>query len=374
MHEASERPQDDDAKRELEDEFDALVRLVSGVSHDVNNLATAIRTGVDTLRRLPDDAPESAREEPLAIIDRAAAQASGLTSALASFGRREVQVIAAELGSVVEEAASFLRRALRAEIEVEVAAEAPRARPCRDGQRLVRVDRARLVRALIQLCTRAARAEGRILLAATGTREISIVLAPKDAGGPSAAPLEHEVTRAKLLLEGIDGALPLCCADGRGGFSASLRLSSAPPATLVVPRETGRGAAAQRGRALIAEDHSQVRDALIDALSRCGFTVEAVGDGDAFVDRGIAEAGKHDVFLIDFDLPGRDGATALEALREAGIRTPALMISGNIDFGSRIEGIENAQFLQKPFGLADIRAWATRQLESDEADAGAAPA
>ncbi len=369
MDEASDRRQSRTTK-DLEAELDSLERLVGGVSHDLNNLATAIRTSVDTLHRLPPEASRAAREEQLARIDRAATQASNLTAALASFGRREAQITSAALGDVVDDAARFLRRALRAEIVV--ASDPPGGADRPETQRRVRLDFAHLVRALILLCAHAARQEGRIVLATSGEREISVELTPPFSAAAAVGPAERDVERAKRLLEEIEASLPLCYADRRGGWTASLRLSSAPPASIVVPAAEGRGAAARRGRALIAEDHSQVRDALIDALSRCGFSVEAVGDGDALVDRGIAGAGHHDVFLIDFDLPGRDGATALEALREAGIRTPALMISGNVDFGSRVERIENADFLQKPFGLADIRAWATRQLAAPAPNAGAA--
>ena len=371
MAQASEQGNDSasEAAKELEAELDSLERLVRGVSHDLNNLTTAIRTSVETLRGLPDEAPADARDPVLARIDGAAAQASRLMSALAAFGRQEVQIGATELGTLVTDAAQFLRRALQIEIDVEIETDRGSDRP--EGQRLVRADPSRVVRALIQLATRAARGDGRVALAATGEREITLTLTPSDPAAASVAPLARDVERAKILLDEIEGSIPLCYADGRGGWTASLRLSSAPPASIVAPKERGRGAALPRGRALIAEDHSQVRDALIDALSRCGFSVEAVGDGDTFVDRGIAEAGNHDVFLIDFDLPGRDGATALEAVRAAGVLTPALMISGNIDFGSRIEGIQNAEFLKKPFGLADIRAWATDQLSSDASETGA---
>ena len=47
------------------------------------------------------------------------------------------------------------------------------------------------------------------------------------------------------------------------------------------------------------------------------------------------------------------------------------MISGSIDFGPRVERIENADFLQKPFGLTDIREWATSRLPTDPSHAGA---
>lgn len=366
MDEADDQRRGATAK-ELEHELDELERLVSGVAHDLNNLATTIRTSVHTLRHLPGDAPAATWDESLTRIDRAATQAVHMMGALASFGRHEPQITSAALTSAVDDAARFLRRALRVEIEVAADRGAPRA----DAHRRIHLDFARLVRALIQLCTRASQAGARIVLAAAGDREISVELVPAAPDGPSILPSERDVAHARRLLEEIEGSLPLCSADQRGGWTGSLRLSSAPPASISTPRSKGRGTAERRGRALIAEDHPQVRDALIAALSRCGFSVEAVGDGDALVDRGIAEAGNHDVFLIDFELPGRDGATALEALREAGIRTPALMISGNSDFGPRVERIENADFLQKPFGLADIREWATSQLPTDPTHAGA---
>jgi len=347
----------------------ALENLVQGVAHDVHNLTTAIRTSVETLRHLEDTATPELREAQWARIERAAEQASSLMSALASFGGREVQIGPASIENAVTDAAQLLRRALRVEIDVE----SPRAIAGSTPDRLVELDLARLLRALIQLCARAARQEARIHLAATGERDISIELRARDGEKPDVAPLDRDVERARALLEQIGASLPLADADGRSSWTGSLRLASAPAARAAAPPHEGRGAAKRRGRALIAEDHSQVRDVLIDALSLCGFSVEAVGDGDAFVDRGIASAGEHDVFLVDFDLPGRDGAKALEALREAGIQTPALMISGNIDFRPKAEALAHTDFMQKPFGLADIRAWATSQLAEPGAATGAPP-
>ncbi|GEM_PF-1842763 len=347
----------------------ALENVVQGVAHDVHNLTTAIRTSVETLRELEDTATPELREAQWTRIERAAKQASSLMSALASFGGQEVRIRPASIENAITDAAQLLKRALQIEIDVEHPAAV--AGSTRD--RLVELDLARLVRALIQLCARAARHEARIRLAATGEREISIELGARDGGTSDVAPLDRDVGRARALLEQIGASLPLAYADGRNGWTGSLRLASAPPPRAVAPPREGRGAAERRGRALIAEDHSQVRDALIDALSRCGFSVEAVGDGDAFVDRGIASAGEHDVFLVDFDLPGRDGAKALEALREAGIQTPALMISGNIDPRPRAEALAHTDFMQKPFGLADIRAWATSQLAEPGAPTGAPP-
>lgn len=391
----------DDATRELGTALDALERLVGGVAHDLCNLTTVIRTSVETLRTLELDSEtgkgagtetgtdDPLREAQLARIDGAAAEASALMAALASFGRREVEIRSLELEPLVRRTSQLLHRALGIEVVFEAGArnDAGTARPdgdrhafantrARDDARVrhdtrrrdaarVRADLARLVRALMQLCAAAARGNGRVRLFASGDREIAIEIRPGDGGTAAVAPSERDVEHAKALLGEIEGTLALAFADGRGAWSGSLRLSSAPPAADVTPRSRGGLPARRRGRALVAEDHAQVREALIEALSRSGFAVDAVGDGDALIDRALAEAGRFDVLLIDFDLPGRDGGKALRALREAGIETPALIISGNVDFPPRVAGLANTDFLQKPFGLADVRAWATRHVPRD---------
>ena len=92
-------------------------------------------------------------------------------------------------------------------------------------------------------------------------------------------------------------------------------------------------------------------------------------NGDALVHRALAEPGRFDVLLVDYDLPGRDGARAIEAVRTAGVETPALMISGNVDFRPRADALSNTDFLQKPFGLSEIRDWATHHLAQRGSDA-----
>lgn len=357
-----------------------LDRLISGIAHDLNNLTTAIRTSMDSLRDLERGSSENHRPrksgsptEHLDRIERAVQQSADLTNALASLGRAETQLGAATLATTVEVSAHLLRRALDAEVEVEIGeptgVASPAARPiasteadlepqCPDP---VLSDLGRLVGALAKLCGRAAISGGGIRLTSANQREIGIELTRRGEDAPDVSPHEDDLEDARMVLASCDATLPFSYLDGLGTFTASIRLPYASASQLASTHNNRRGTTqgTRKGRALIAEDHIQVRDALIDALSRCGFVVEAVADGDALVERGLASAGEHDIMVIDFDLPGRDGAKALEALRRAGIETPALMISGNIDFRPRVDAMPNTDFLQKPFGLADIREWAT---------------
>ena len=340
-------------------EVAAFERLVGGVAHDLNNLSTAIRASVDSLRAsIGDTELDTANAAPhLDRIERASEQSAALMGALAAFGRTEPAPVSSDVNAILEAGGQFLRRALGSEVDLNL------PNPM-TASVAIDADLAMLVRAMIHLCGHAAAASGRIRLSSAG-REIVIELSPRTGRGDAVAPSEADVAKARALLEATGAHLSLSFADGRGGWDGSITMprASAPrPATPGARSPRGR-VDAPRGCALVAEDHEQVREALRDALARCGFQVESVADGDALVDRGLAAPDAHDVLLIDYDLPGRDGASALETLREAGNLTPALMISGNVDFRPRLDRLENTEFLQKPFGLADIRAWATRQLE-----------
>ena len=360
---------------------DAYAELIGGVAHDVNNLAMAIRTSVDSLRStvgesgIASDSPTTERvAEQLNRIDQAAKQSAALMGALASFSRPEIQLFPEELEAVLANCGRFLRRVLSLEVEIGVGVGVEgnggvdagiTGRPAETPSPLapVLVDFSLLLRALVLLCGQAVRSGGRAHLSSPRRSELVLELFAAQPESAPVAPSEIDLSQARKLLTHCNAAITLSYADAQGGWSGSIRLPTAPSA----PRPSRRKRGAPRtdaiiGRALIAEDHAQVREALIDALTRCGFKVEAVTDGEALVEKARAMPNEYDIMLIDFDLPNRDGASALQMLRDAGNNTPALMISGNIDFLPRIDKLQNTDYLQKPFGLSNIREWATSQI------------
>ena len=78
---------------------------------------------------------------------------------------------------------------------------------------------------------------------------------------------------------------------------------------------------------LIVDDEAGVRAALGGVLRDEGYTVEAVGSGEACLD----EVARHpyDLILLDIWLPGIDGLVTLERLRERRVDGPVVMISGH---------------------------------------------
>jgi DNA-binding NtrC family response regulator len=84
-------------------------------------------------------------------------------------------------------------------------------------------------------------------------------------------------------------------------------------------------------RVLIADDEESVRQVLAAFFEKTyadrGYVVETVADGLAAIDavRRAAPA----LVLLDIEMPGVDGVTALRAIRRMQPRVPVIMVTGN---------------------------------------------
>ena len=107
---------------------------------------------------------------------------------------------------------------------------------------------------------------------------------------------------------------------------------------------------------LIIEDDVAAAKLLKRGLEEAGYTVELAHDGV----RGLqqAQAGNHDLWIMDIMLPGRDGLSVLKALRDQGIRTPALMLSALNSINDRVEGLRAGgdDYVVKPYAFAELLA------------------
>jgi two-component system cell cycle response regulator CpdR len=75
------------------------------------------------------------------------------------------------------------------------------------------------------------------------------------------------------------------------------------------------------GRILLAEDDDQMRAFLSRGLRRAGHVVDAVGDGEAALARGVAA--DYDLLLADVVMPGIDG---IELARRLATRQPGIRV------------------------------------------------
>lgn len=80
------------------------------------------------------------------------------------------------------------------------------------------------------------------------------------------------------------------------------------------------------GRVVLIEDDDEVRRSLTLLLRARGFSVDVFRNGmEILSNRSLPQS---DCMLIDYKMPGMNGLALLRKLREAGLQTPALMITG----------------------------------------------
>jgi two-component system, OmpR family, response regulator MprA len=109
-------------------------------------------------------------------------------------------------------------------------------------------------------------------------------------------------------------------------------------------------------RILVVADDRSVRDALRRALTLGGYEVDAVDDGRQALTR--LSMSTPDAVVLDIGLPEIDGLEVTRRRREAGDRTPILMLTARDAVSDRIDGLDAGadDYLVKPFDLGELKA------------------
>jgi two-component system OmpR family response regulator len=104
---------------------------------------------------------------------------------------------------------------------------------------------------------------------------------------------------------------------------------------------------------LVVDDEARIREVLLYALKKEGFTVTAVGDGPAAL--AAVEAGGVDLVVLDVMLPELDGLEVCRRIRQKH-RTPILFLSARGEEVDRIVGLElgGDDYLAKPFSPREL--------------------
>lgn len=129
---------------------------------------------------------------------------------------------------------------------------------------------------------------------------------------------------------------------------------------------------------LLIDDDAEFCDLVADCLEPEGMEVIPVHDGEEGLRRALADAGKHDLILLDLMLPGMNGLGVLQAIRSH-LDTPVLMVTGTMEESHRIAGLEMGadDTMKKPFSsrelLARIRAILRRTKDRPPAGRSSLP-
>jgi len=114
-------------------------------------------------------------------------------------------------------------------------------------------------------------------------------------------------------------------------------------------------------RILIVEDEPALQDTLAYNLTRQGYLVETVSDGEAAL--AAARRQPPDLILLDIMLPVLDGFEVTRILRQE-LNTPILFLTARDDEIDRILGLELGadDYMTKPFSMRELLARVKAQL------------
>ncbi|MGE5027317.1 MAG: response regulator transcription factor [Betaproteobacteria bacterium] len=107
---------------------------------------------------------------------------------------------------------------------------------------------------------------------------------------------------------------------------------------------------------LVIEDDKTVAGHLKQGLSDAGYMVDLAYDGPHGLQ--AAQAGSHDLWVIDIMLPKLDGLSLLKQLRQEGRTTPALFLSALGEVDDRVQGLRAGgdDYVVKPYDFAELLA------------------
>ena len=105
---------------------------------------------------------------------------------------------------------------------------------------------------------------------------------------------------------------------------------------------------------LIIEDEKLLADSIGALLTKNGFSVEIVYDGESGAQ--YAELGIYDLLILDVMLPGKNGYDLARQVRKDHLGVPILMLTAKSELEDRITGLDSGAdyYLTKPFDTREL--------------------
>ena len=308
----------------------ALGQMAASVAHDLKNVLNAITLQATLLHR---PLSHEQADEVLVQIETAIRTGADTVERLRRFSRQEPEPIAeaTDLDRVTDTAIEICRPRTREHPGVELRRERAETPPA-----LVRASE--LATAVVNLVVNALDAVGAqgTITVRTGTSAGGGFIEIADDGAGMPAEVERRAFEPFFTTKAQGTGLGLSMAYAfvhRHGGRIAVETSPGQgttirmwfPAAPARPAETAPAPEPGR-RVLIVEDDAGARTALGALLADEGFAVEVAPDGEQALAR--FERFDPDVLLIDYQMPGMDGATVTRHARARKARLPVVVMSG----------------------------------------------
>ncbi|MGI4985542.1 MAG: ATP-binding protein [Janthinobacterium lividum] len=376
LREANERRRAEEALVQAQ-KMEAVGRLTGGIAHDFNNLLMALVGNLELAGR--HLAPDDPAQRFIQNAKRATERGTRLSSQLLAFSRiQKLTLQSVELDQVLTDLLDLARHSLGASHSLRTDFAAGMAHATTDPNQLEL--------AVLNLVTNArdAMPDGGEVVVATrvvtvddGDQELDagryVEVAVTDSGSGMSADVLARVFEPFFTTKPIGKGTGLGLAQVYGitrQCGGAVRVRTAPGAgttfSLLFPfvAENARGASAlpegalpapalqTAGRTvLIIDDDDNVRESFAAGLTLEGYVVEEARSGS----EGLAKLALHapDVLIVDYAMPGMNGADVAQEAQRLYPRLPVIMVSGYSD-SAALDRVANAEIIRKPFSLSRL--------------------
>lgn len=362
--------------------LEAVGQLTSGVAHDFNNLLTVVLGNIGFLDRTLDQAGIGGKaRERLGYMKAAADRGARLTGQLLAFSRRQrLEAKPLDLNETVASMRDLLQSSMGGEVRLETV--------LKPDLWTALVDATQIELAILNLAINArdAMAMGGSLTVETANVTLGPPLRPDappagqyvmvsvtDTGSGMPPEVLAKVYEPFFTTKPVGKGSGLGLAQvygfarqSGGGVQIDSTLGEGTSVKVYLPRSTTRQAAeptehgiAAAGRmagrprrVLLVDDDSAVREVTSAMLQELGCIVIEAGSGGAALDL-LESATEYDLLVLDFAMPGMNGA---EVAREVRLRRPGLpilFVTGYADT-SALEDVSEDRIVQKPFRDDDL--------------------
>jgi signal transduction histidine kinase len=361
--------------------LEAVGQLTSGVAHDFNNLLTVVLGNIGFLERdFAASGVNGKSAQRLSYMRSAAERGAKLTDQLLSFSRRQrLEPRSLDLNETVVSMRDLLQSTMGGSIQIETSFQ--------DKLWPAMVDPTQLELAILNLAINArdAMEVGGTLTVSTANITLGeprypeepppgayVAVCVSDTGTGMDETVRRKVFEPFFTTKEIGKGSGLGLSQvlgfaqqSSGGICLESHLGKGTRVHLYLPRSaaqaerpntvfagTNAPALANGSKVLLVDDDSAVREVTAAMLRDLGYEVfEAGSGGGAFelLDRERVI----DLIVMDFAMPGMNGAEVARQARISRPTIPILFITGFADRGA-ISGIDGAQIIGKPFSRDEL--------------------
>lgn len=344
--------------------MEAVGQLTGGLAHDFNNLLTAVVGNLDMIRSRVAE-PRIARLADNAF--KAAERGSKLTAQLLAFSRtQKLATESVDLNRLIEGSYELLNQSLGASVTIKT--ELDQRAP------FVIADHNQLEVSLLNLAINArdAMPEGGTLTIMTACDEANdrkVVLSVTDTGTgmppeviarafdpffttkPPGKGTGLGLSQVYGLVRQMGGDVEIKSEVGKG-TSIRLVLRRATATADTVAHSEGPAESGHAERILVVDDDHDVRGVMTSFLSEIGYAIHEAADGGTAL--AMQRSVNPQLMIIDFSMPGTNGAEVVKAARLVQPGLPILFVSGYADTAALESAMGSAPFLRKPFLPAEL--------------------